>query len=41
MGAEAGGVEYNLSRLKLTPHESKYINLRELRDRLHPEAPRF
>jgi len=30
---EAGGVEYYLTNLKLSPHESKYINLRELRDR--------
>jgi hypothetical protein len=30
---EAGGVEYYLTRLKLSPHESKYINLRELRDK--------
>ncbi|MGO8734354.1 MAG: hypothetical protein ACLQVM_16385 [Terriglobia bacterium] len=30
---EAGGVEYNLTRLKLIPHETKHINLRELRDK--------
>jgi hypothetical protein len=30
---EAGGVEYYLTALKLSPRESKYINLRELRDK--------
>jgi hypothetical protein len=34
---EAGGVEYNLTRLKLSPRESKYINLRELRDKQEPD----
>lgn len=34
---EAGGVEYYLTSLKLSPHESKYINLRELRDKQEPD----
>jgi hypothetical protein len=34
---EAAGVEYNLTRLKLAPHQSKCINLRELRDRQQPD----
>lgn len=34
---EAGGVEYHLTELKLTPHETKVINLRELRDRQVPD----
>jgi len=34
---EAEGVEYNLTRLKLIPHETKYINLRELRNKQEPD----
>jgi len=34
---EAGGIEYHVTRLKLIPHETKYISLRELRDRQEPD----
>ena len=34
---EAGSVEYQLMPLKLSPHESQDINLRELRDKQEPD----
>lgn len=34
---QAGGVDYNVTNLKLAPHETKCINLRELRNEQKPD----